>query len=100
MAKYGNKLEWIIVKRIEELKDLKEWLLEEGDKLKLVPCVDAIMAAYQSGELGWHRGLVTYWSKGVQLSKPRPYDDQEYIAICWKHKGWESFWVEGVSLHR
>ncbi|KAJ5290890.1 hypothetical protein N7478_000141 [Penicillium angulare] len=53
--------------------------------------------------LGWSgriqiNGLVTYWSRGTQISQPRPFDWDECLAINNHHNGTTSFWVEGYNI--
>ncbi|KAJ5618471.1 hypothetical protein N7528_006582 [Penicillium herquei] len=55
----------------------------------------AILQAYRSRRIEWIEGLVTYWSKGKQISEPRPFIMQEFTLINLKHEGDKSFWVEG-----
>lgn len=70
-----------------------------GDQWNQLPNVNALIEAYQNGTLrSWPR-LVTYWSRGRQLSQPRPFDWDEFEAINYDHNGEEGFWVEGVRCH-
>ncbi|KAJ5690928.1 hypothetical protein N7488_012495 [Penicillium malachiteum] len=57
----------------------------------------AILEAYRSRKLEWIEGLVTYWSKGKQISEPRPFVMQEFTLINLEHEGDKSFWVEGIN---
>ena len=65
-------LDWKVIQRIETLKEIDKWLEEDGDKSKLRGNVKAVTDAYKAKKLEWTPGLVTYWSKGVQVSQPRP----------------------------
>jgi hypothetical protein len=58
--------------------------------------IKAITKEYKSGRLDL-TGLVTYWSKGKQLSQPRPFNWDELEAIQKRHGDSQGFWVEGVS---
>ena len=60
--------------------------------------IDAIMETYRSRKLKWNPQLVTFWSKGKQLSKPRPFDWDELEAIKKELATRGSFWVEGVRF--
>ncbi|KAJ5214883.1 hypothetical protein N7468_010562 [Penicillium chermesinum] len=84
-----------VLRRIQDLRRLGEALEEGGDTDKL-PNVRAILTAYRTKNLAW-TDLVTYWSKGQQLSQPRPFDWDEFEAINAKHQGHKSFWVEGIQ---
>ncbi|KAJ5169197.1 uncharacterized protein N7482_004791 [Penicillium canariense] len=94
-------LSWAVIQRLEDLKGIRDWLEEEGDHLELKPIVEALMVAYKDGNLDIYTdlGLVTYWSKGKQISQPRPFDLQEYQAIAHEFRGDRAFWVEGLFGH-
>lgn len=95
-AEKGNYSEDVL-ERINTLKIIEKSLETEKDKYNQLPDVKALLHAYRTHKLDWHGGLVTYWSHGKQLCEPRPHHWAEVEAINQKHKGWESFWVEGVS---
>ncbi|CAG8902680.1 unnamed protein product [Penicillium egyptiacum] len=90
-------LSWPVVQRLDTLKKMLEWLHSENDEYDLVGNVTNIMAAYRSGQLRWNPGLVTYWSKGVQLCQPRPFRWDEFDFINAKHEGHTGFSVEGLE---
>lgn len=92
----GKSLE--VAQRLNSLYIMKAGFLKEGDDYKQVPNIEALIQAYESGELEWHRGLVTYWSYGKQLCKPRPLNFDEFLLVNRKYGGHESFWAEGVSF--
>jgi hypothetical protein len=72
--------------------------LERGtDENKQIPNIKAILKAYRTLQLDWNSGLVTYWSNGVQICQPRPFDWDEFEAINLVYNGKEGFWTEGVS---
>lgn len=87
----------MVIQRIETLKEIDKWLEEGGDKSKLRGNVKAVIDAYKAKKLKWTPGLVTYWSKGVQVSEPRPWDIEENATIAMHFGGNEDFWVEEVS---
>jgi hypothetical protein len=91
---------WDVLQRIDSLKTMEKWFETEQDEYNQLPNVKALLEAYRSRKLDWYGGLVTYWSHGRQLCEPRPHCWHEFEAINRKHKGWESFWVEGVSSDR
>ncbi|KAJ5727046.1 hypothetical protein N7493_006073 [Penicillium malachiteum] len=85
-------------KRIRVLEMMVEELKQPGkDFFEQLSNAEAILQAYRSRKLKWTQGLVTYWSKGKQISKPRPMDMQEFTLINREHEGYKSFWAEGVS---
>ncbi|KAJ5765676.1 hypothetical protein N7520_005235 [Penicillium odoratum] len=91
-----SHLSWEVIQRIDALKGIRKDILKE-DKHEQLSNSDAILDAYRKGKLTRNAGrtrLVTYWSKGVQLSQPRPFDWDEFDAINDLHKGEKSFWVE------
>ena len=91
-------LTWPVVQRLNTLKGILEHILSENDQYEVVGNVTNIMAAYRSGKLSWNPGLVTYWSKGVQLCQPRPFRWDEFNLINAEHQGHKGFWVEAVRL--
>ncbi|KAJ5288855.1 hypothetical protein N7478_001885 [Penicillium angulare] len=95
LKKYPG-VSWDVIQRLESLTRIKAALAEDGDKYEQMANVKALMDAYASQKLVWNKGLVTYWTHGVQLSRPRPFDWDELEAINKKHNGDKSFWVEGV----
>ncbi|KAJ5770989.1 uncharacterized protein N7511_003040 [Penicillium nucicola] len=94
MAKYPG-FEWAVVQRLNELDQILRWLQSES-KYNLVSTVRAVAAAYKSSTLAWSYGFVTYWSKGVQLCQPRPFNWEEFHYINELHEGHTAFWVEGL----
>ena len=100
MALEPAGLSWAVVLRLQTLQGSLTWLQSENDKYELVANVTNIMAAYRSGQLRWNPGLVTYWSKGVQLCQPRPFRWDEFDFINAKHDGHTSFMVEGVCFFK
>lgn len=88
-----------VIRRIHELEGMKTDLEESLDRSKQLPNIEALLEAYRSGQLDWNSGLVTYWSKGVQICQPRPFDWDEFELINSEHEGHQGFWTEGVSEH-
>lgn len=86
----------MVIQRLKTLQEIDNWLEEGGDKYKLRGNVKAVTDAYKARKLKWNPGLVTYWSKGVQVSEPRPWDIEENAAIATRFGGDEDFWVEEV----
>lgn len=68
-------------------------------KARQLENIKAVIRAYKKGRLDWREGYVTYWSKGKQLCKPRPFDWDEFEAIYDGYNGHESFWTEGVGFY-
>ncbi|KAJ5116222.1 hypothetical protein N7456_000570 [Penicillium angulare] len=93
--KYSG-VSWDVIHRLESLSRIIAKLVEDGDKYEEMANVKALMVAYASQKLVWNNGLVTYWSRGVQLSQPRPFDWDEFEAINKKYNGDKGFWVEGI----
>ncbi|KAJ6083990.1 hypothetical protein N7486_010790, partial [Penicillium sp. IBT 16267x] len=92
-------LSWVIVQRLIELEDAKEFLGTLINNYGQIPNTTAIMAAYRSGKLNLTEGLITYWSNGEQVSQPRPFNWDELFALCDKYNGYEGgFWVEPIKL--
>ncbi|KAJ5462266.1 hypothetical protein N7530_010471 [Penicillium desertorum] len=96
MAAEPVGLSWPVVLRLDTLTTMLE-SLRENDECDLVGNVTNIMAAYRSGNLRWTPGLVTYWSKGVQLCQPRAFKWDEFDFISAKHDGVTGFMVEALE---
>ncbi|KAJ5135670.1 uncharacterized protein N7515_004948, partial [Penicillium bovifimosum] len=90
--------DWNVVQRLSALRVCYETLQKGPDDFKLKETAMAIMKAYRSGDLTWNEGLVTYFSKGRQISQPRRFIYEEFIEIANANDGTTGFWVEGVSL--
>ncbi|KAJ5966343.1 hypothetical protein N7481_013057 [Penicillium waksmanii] len=88
-------LSWEVVLRLESLKSIKEELIGSEDPTGQLPNVDAIIAAYRSGELNWRPGYVTFWSKGKKLGPAKKFDVDDSLKVNRKHDGHRGFWVEG-----
>lgn len=95
---YGKSYE--VAQRLEDLSRIQKHFITEGDEFDQLPNVRALLLNYKSGTLQWNEGLVTYWSHGKQLCKPRPFKWEEFFRVNKKYKGYQSFWVEGVSSPR
>ncbi|KAJ5094017.1 hypothetical protein N7456_009878 [Penicillium angulare] len=87
-----------VADRLKFLADLDVQLSQDGDKHQVQYTVQAIMTAYQTYNLGWIPGYVTYWSGGQQLSEPRAFDWHEFLMWNHYYHGWRDFWVEGVPI--
>ncbi|KGO36714.1 hypothetical protein PEX1_026270 [Penicillium expansum] len=92
----SEELSWDTIQRVHALEAMKTDLTSTADECEQLPNIEALLEAYKSGELDWNNGLVTYWSKGVQISQPRPFDWDEFEAINSHHEGHKGFWTEGV----
>ncbi|KAJ5107863.1 hypothetical protein N7456_004538 [Penicillium angulare] len=91
-------LDWVVVKRLKSLERIKTWLNAQRDDRGETPNVIAIMAAYRSGALKYSQGLVTYWSRGKQISQPRPFNWTELALISERYDGHKGgLWVEGLQ---
>lgn len=90
-------LGWDVYRRLHTLKAIQADLEKDGDSYEQLSNVRAVIEAYRSGQLGWNPGLITYWSNGVQLCQPRPFDWDEFEAINAKYKGHNNFFTEPVG---
>lgn len=90
-------LSWDIVRRLEHLKTIERYLSTNGDPDNQLPNVKAITKAYREGKLGWSRGWVSYWSKGVQLNTPQKFDADVHKKLAEEYDTTKAWWVEGVS---
>ncbi|KAJ6122913.1 hypothetical protein N7512_005378 [Penicillium capsulatum] len=86
------------VQRVDTLKAIEKNLIANGDEHGQLPNVRAVLEAYRSGDLAWYPNLVTYWSEGKQLCKPRPFDWDEFEVINASVQGHRSFWTEGCYI--
>ncbi|KAJ5707444.1 hypothetical protein N7488_007245 [Penicillium malachiteum] len=94
-APYKDKgLSWDVIQRLENLKGLRCELHEKGDIFEELPNVDAILKAYESGDLDMD-GQITYWSHGQKIFKQKRFDWDEFKAVNREHNGSKGFWVEG-----
>lgn len=90
-------LSWDIVRRLEHLKNIDKYLSTKGDPDNQLPNVKAIIKAYRERKLGWSRGWVSYWSKGVQLNAPQKFDAELHKKLAREYDTTKAWWVEGVS---
>ncbi|OQE11653.1 hypothetical protein PENVUL_c002G08258 [Penicillium vulpinum] len=75
-------LSWDIVRRLGHLKTIETHLRTNGDPDDQLPNVKAITKAYREGTLGWSRGWVSYWSKGVQVNTPQKFDAEYHKKLA------------------
>ncbi|KUM64565.1 hypothetical protein ACN42_g2522 [Penicillium freii] len=92
-------LSWDIVRRLEHLKTIERYLSTNGDPDNQLPNVKAITKAYREGKLGWSRGWVSYWSKGVQLNTPQKFDADVHKKLAEEYDTTKAWWVEGFPVH-
>lgn len=90
-------LHWEVYQRLDNLKFIKKGFEEKGDPNEQLLNVEALLSSYRSSKLTWTQGLVTYWSRGVQLCEPKKFQGDECEKLGREHG--EGFWVEGVSHH-
>ncbi|KAJ5827334.1 hypothetical protein N7447_004097 [Penicillium robsamsonii] len=94
----SEELSWEIIRRVHELEGMKTDIAKTADEYEQLLNVDALLTAYKSEELEWHAGLVTYWSRGVQICQPTRFDWDEFEAINLHLHGGKGLWMEGVKL--
>ncbi|KAJ5933579.1 hypothetical protein N7454_005908 [Penicillium verhagenii] len=91
-------LSWDVIQRIHTLNLIGHEKVRLNDPNEHVETIRQIQHAYRHKALDWTPGLVTYWRKGKQLCKPRPFKWDEYEAVCRTRNDVHSFWVEGFRL--
>ncbi|KAJ5877122.1 hypothetical protein N7455_000587 [Penicillium solitum] len=92
-------LSWDIVRRLEHLKNIDKYLSTNGDPDNQLPNVKAIIKAYRERKLGWSRGWVSYWSKGVQLNTPQKFDADLHKKLAGEYDTTKAWWVEGFPVN-
>ncbi|KAJ5824255.1 hypothetical protein N7447_006595 [Penicillium robsamsonii] len=90
-------LSWDIIRRLDHLKSIETHLNTNGDPDDQLPNVKAITKAYRKGKLGWSRGWVSYWSKGVQLNTPQKFDTDYHKKLAEEYDTTRAWWVEGLQ---
>jgi hypothetical protein len=93
-------LDWQTVQRLVSLRAIEASLTEsdDADVDGQLPNIRALMKAYRNKELMFIRGMITYWSKGVQIGPPEPFDHKRHEAFLAQYETHREFWVEGVSV--
>jgi hypothetical protein len=89
-------LPWKVAKRLKDLRFIEEDLAK-NDVQEQMSNVQAIIAAYTSGELKWKRGTCTFWSNGRMVWGPGKFDWKTFSDVNKAHQGHKSFWVEEVG---
>ncbi|KAF7522635.1 hypothetical protein PCG10_007355 [Penicillium crustosum] len=92
-------LSWDIVRRLEHLKNIDKYLSTNGDPDNQLPNVKAIIKAYRQRKLGWSRGWVSYWSKGVQVNTPQKFDADRHKKLAGEYDTNKAWWVEGFPVN-
>ncbi|KAJ5448002.1 hypothetical protein N7445_002823 [Penicillium cf. griseofulvum] len=90
-------LSWDIVRRLGHLKEIERHLNTNGDPDAQLPNVNAVIKAYSEGKLGWSRGWVSYWSKGVQLNTPQKFEADYHKKLADEYDTTKAWWVEGLQ---
>ncbi|KAJ5285781.1 hypothetical protein N7524_001087 [Penicillium chrysogenum] len=93
----SDGLSWDTIERVHTLEAMRTDLANTTDPNEQLPNIDALLRAYKAGALEWNTGLFTYWSRGVQICQPRPFNWDEFEAINAHYNGVKGFWTEGVS---
>lgn len=89
-------LSWKVVQRLHSLKRIQKSFRELGNDNGNTSNVEAIMAAYRSGDLVWDSNSVTFWVHGKLIGGPRKWKMDEFLTFSKEH-GSLGVWVEGVS---
>ncbi|CAG7925482.1 unnamed protein product [Penicillium olsonii] len=85
-----------VVQRLHHLSAIQNQLQTRGDPDDQLPNVRALLKAYRGGDLKVSRGMVTYWSEGVQLNKPEMFNRELHEKMIRENDATRSFWVEGI----
>ncbi|KAJ5158815.1 uncharacterized protein N7500_008466 [Penicillium coprophilum] len=93
----SEELSWEAIQRVHELESMKTDVAAAADQYEQLPNIEAILEEYKSCELEWNIGLVTYWSRGVQICQPRRFDWDEFESINSHFNGDKGFWTEGLT---
>ncbi|KAJ5791533.1 uncharacterized protein N7518_008544 [Penicillium psychrosexuale] len=88
-----------IVRRLGHLKAIETHLTTNEDPDNQLPNVKALSKAYREGKLGWSRGWVSYWSKGMQLNAPHKFDVDVHKNMAEQYDTTKAWWVEGFPVH-
>ncbi|KAJ6080030.1 hypothetical protein N7467_009783 [Penicillium canescens] len=85
------------VERLVSLRAIEASLTEsdDADVYGQLPNIRALMKAYRNKELMFIRGMITYWSKGVLIGPPEPFDHKRHEAFLAQYETHREFWVEG-----
>ncbi|CAI7614016.1 unnamed protein product [Penicillium viridicatum] len=89
-------LSWEVVQRLDSLKKIQASFDELGNDSGNTPNVQAIMAAYRSGDLVWDEHSVTCWAHGKLMAGPMEMDMKELLAFSQEY-GPHGVWVEGMD---
>ncbi|KAJ5769545.1 hypothetical protein N7520_004104 [Penicillium odoratum] len=89
----GQGLSWDVIQRLESLKALRDELMANGDAFEELPNVDAIIRAYESGDLKMD-GQITYWSYGRIIHRSNAFDWDQFSRVNRMYQGFKAFWVE------
>jgi len=90
-------LSFDVVQRLNSLKIIKNDLETRGDPDEQLSNVRALLKAYREGKLNWSKGMVTYWSNGLQLNTPSKFNRKIHEKMLKENNTTKSWWVEGVS---
>ncbi|KAJ5179175.1 hypothetical protein N7492_002385, partial [Penicillium capsulatum] len=86
-----------VVQRLHDLRAIEQ-ALQQRDIWEQLPNVRSLIDAYRTKKLVWKDGLVTYWSRGSRIGKPKQFQWHEFEKINQDRDGHKGFWVEGVSI--
>lgn len=87
-----------VIVRLKRLEAVKKDILsiKNSDKYNSLPNIHKIMDLYRSGDYEWEDGTATYWSKGVMIAGPKPFNVKELLELSSKNDGDNGFWLELV----
>lgn len=86
-------------KRVEGLESLVAHIEKRRDPGRILLNLMTIKEAYKAKEMEYEPGLVTYWSRGVQVGGPAQFSLEDFLKHCRENGGGgKAFWVEGVCI--
>jgi hypothetical protein len=93
-------LDWQTVQRLDSLKAIEKSIIESdvGDEHGQLPNIRALMKAYSIQDMMFIRGMMSYWTNGVQVGSPQPWDHKRHETLLAAHETHRGFWVEGVRF--
>ncbi|KAJ5726022.1 uncharacterized protein N7483_007379 [Penicillium malachiteum] len=87
---------WEVIQRIGSLKVIAAHLEGIEDPLGELPNVNAIIHAYENGQLEWDDNA-SYWCQGKLIAGTSPFSWSDFRTLNTKeNRGGGGFWVEGV----
>ncbi|KAJ5569512.1 uncharacterized protein N7459_008942 [Penicillium hispanicum] len=94
----AGALSFGVIHRLDTLKFMEKEMQQQTDKhsQEQLRNIASVIKAYESENLDWHPGKVTFWVHGIQVGEAQDFDWGDLRKKA-EDESFRDAWVEGVS---